>query len=90
MNNEAGQKAEEKQREIEAQIDELMRFALTPEAKTRLGNVKLVNQELYLKTAQAIIYLQRAGQISGKISEEQLKQLLEKFSKKREIKIKRR
>jgi programmed cell death protein 5 len=67
-----------------------MRLVLTPEAKARLGNVKLVNYELYLKAAQTIIYLQKAGQIRGRITEEQLKQLLEKLSAKREITIKRK
>ncbi len=88
--NEEEKKSALKQEKILEQIEETMRIALTPEAKNRLNNIRLVNQELYLKAAQTIIFLYNQGKIRGKIDEMQLKQLLEKFSEKREIKIKRR
>ena len=87
MNTEEKNRAAEQRQE---QLDTAMRQVLSHEAKTRLGNVKLVNQELYLKAAQAVLYLYQKGQVQGKINEEQLKQLLEKLSAKREIKIKRK
>ncbi len=76
--------------EAEAKINSAVRSLLTEEARTRLNNVRLVNKEQYLKTAQIILYLQKAGQLQGKISEDELKQLLDRVSSKREIKIRRK
>ena len=84
---------QEKQRktmEAEMQLNEALKIVLTPEAKTRLGNVKLVNKELYFKAAQTILYLFKAGRISEKIGEGQLKELLKKLSEKKQISIKRK
>jgi programmed cell death protein 5 len=89
--NEAGEANEEaKQEKVEEQLEESLKMVLTQEAKMRLGNVKLVNRELYYKAVQAILYLARSGRITGKIDDVQIKQLLEKLSVKREISIKRR
>jgi DNA-binding TFAR19-related protein (PDSD5 family) len=84
--------AEEKRLEIERQISVLLKHFLTPEAVTRLNNVKLVNRELYAIAVQNILQLARAGQLSKKIDAEQLKAFLGKLSSatKREIKIKRK
>ena len=76
--------------EAEAKINSAVRSLLTEEARTRLNNVRLVNKEQYLKVAQVILYLQKAGQLQGKIGEEELKQLLDRMSSKREIKIRRK
>lgn len=76
--------------ELENQIDSAMKLVLTEEARTRLYNVRLVNRELYLKTAQSLIYLYKSGQVNEKIGEQELKRLLEKLSAKREISIKRK
>ena len=80
-----------KQLEIEAQLDEVARKILTPKAKARLGNVKLVNKNLYLGTIQTLVQLYQAGHIQGKIDEVQLKGILKKLSGgKRDITIKRK
>ena len=76
--------------ETEARIDSAVRGLLSEEARTRLNNVRLVNKDLYLKAVQIILYLQKAGQLQGKVEEEQLKQLLDKVSQKREINIRRK
>ncbi len=76
--------------DLENQIESALKLVLTENAKTRLYNVKLVNRELYLKTAQNLIYLYKSGQINEKIGDIQLKNLLEKLSAKREINIKRK
>ena len=76
--------------EASAKISSMLRALLTEEARTRLNNVKLVNNELYLKAVQAILYLQRAGQLQGKLGEEEVKALLEKMGVKRKISIKRK
>ena len=81
---------EERQEETEAKIALIIRSLLTDEARNRLNNVKIVNQQLYLKTVQTILYFQNAGQLQGKMDEEELKMLLEKLRNKKEIKITRK
>jgi len=76
--------------EAEAKISSMLRTLLDEKARTRLNNVKLVNKELYLKAVQAILYLQKAGQLQGKVGENEVKALLEKMNAKREISIKRK
>ena len=78
------------QQKIDQQLDLLMRQLLTDEAKTRVNNIKLVNKELYLTVAQSLLYLQKSGEINGKLGDFELKNLLERLSQKREIKIKRK
>ena len=92
MQQSAGQQeAEQAQAQMEAQLDSMLRSVLTPEAKSRLSNIRLVNKELYLKVAQSLLYLAKAGQVQGKIDDAQLKTLLEKArGPKREISIKRK
>jgi DNA-binding TFAR19-related protein (PDSD5 family) len=86
------QQAEEQQRrtELENQIDSAMKLVLDENARTRLYNVRLVNKELYFKTAQSLIYLYKTGKVQEKIGETQLKKLLEQLSEKREINITRK
>lgn len=79
-----------REQELEMQVEALSRMLLSPEAKARLANVKLVNKELHLKAIQALLYLKQSGSIDGKISEEELKTLLEKLSAKRQAKIRRK
>lgn len=81
---------EEKQEETEAKIALVIRSLLTDEAKNRLNNVKIVNQQLYLKTVQTILYFQKERQLKEKIDEEKLKMLLEQLRNKKEIKITRK
>jgi len=84
------QQRRQMEEEASAKISSMLRALLTEEARTRLNNVKLVNNELYLKAVQAILYFQRAGQLQGKVGDEEVKALLEKMNVKREISIKRK
>ena len=81
---------EQQRDEREAKIATVTRSLLEEKAMERLNNVKIVNKELYLKVIQLVLYLQRAGQLQGKIGDEELKQLLEKIRNKKEIKITRK
>jgi programmed cell death protein 5 len=79
------------ERQADAQIESIMRAVLDDEAKSRLSNVKLVNKELYLSAVKTIVYLYQAGNISGKMSDTQLKDILSKMSGgKREVSIRRK
>ncbi|MFA4855735.1 MAG: DNA-binding protein [archaeon] len=81
---------EEMREEAESKIDFAVRNLLSEAARTRLNNVRLVNNELYLKAAQVILYLANEGQLQGRLEEPELKQLLDKLRNKREIKITRK
>ena len=82
----------QQQAEVEAEqkLDAIARKTLTEDAKARLGNVKLVNQEAYLNAIQAIVYLFNSGQVQGKIDDAQLKVLLKKITGKKEMIIRRK
>lgn len=81
---------EQQASEVREKLDLILRQVLEPNAMSRLANVKLVNQELYLKTVQAIVYLANNGKLSGKVSDVQLKNLLEQLvPRKKEISIRR-
>ncbi len=73
-------KAEEEAAQAEAQLESVLRTALSTEAKARLGNVMIVNRGLYLKAAQAIVYLFQNGKLSGKIQDNEMRLLLERLS----------
>ncbi|MBS3061256.1 MAG: hypothetical protein J4215_01595 [Candidatus Diapherotrites archaeon] len=87
MEKQAQSQAEQ---ETAQKIDALLRSILETAAKERLSNVRLVNPELYMKATQAILFLAQNKQFSGKISGEQLKQILQRLSQKRETSIKRK
>ncbi len=76
--------------QAEAQVSMVMRQVLDPAAYGRLSNIKLSSPDVYSKLVQMIAYLYQNGQIKGKLSEEQLKQLVGKIlSTRRETTIRR-
>lgn len=90
-NQSEAQNRKEKEMQAQMQIDSLMRKTLTDEARTRLNNVRMVKKELYTQTLQTILMLVQQGQVEEKISDEELKTILERISSsKREISIRRK
>jgi len=73
---------EEQQRkaEIEAQKEAILRVILTPEARQRLSNVKLVKPELAEAIENQLIALAQAGRIQVPITDEELKAILEQLT----------
>ena len=74
----------------ERQLNEGLKRILTPEAKERLSNIRLIKPELYTRVAEFVLYLAQSGKVQGKVTEEQVKQVLQKLSEKRETKITRK
>ncbi|AFH43245.1 DNA-binding protein [Fervidicoccus fontis] len=62
--------------EAEAQKQEILRKILTPQARDRLNNVKLVRPELAEAIENQLIVLAQSGRITEPITEEQIKELL--------------
>jgi programmed cell death protein 5 len=89
------QQSNEQQRaatEAEAQKQALMRKLLTPEARQRLTNIKMVRSEFGQQLEAELVQLAQTGRVPLPITDEQLKKLLfqvEGQQKKRDISIRR-
>lgn len=74
------QKAQEEairqEMELEAQLNAIMRHILTPEARERVGRVKLVRPELARQVELVLVQLYQAGQIREPIDDAKLKKIL--------------
>jgi programmed cell death protein 5 len=81
---------QEKSVEKMQQIEVMLRTILEPEAKARLSNIKVVNQELYYKVAQVIFQLYKSDQLNGRVDEETLKHILSRIQQKKEFTITRK
>ena len=73
-----------------AQKEQILKQILTPEARMRLNNIKMVKPELSDLVEQYLIGMATQGKIPGQINDDQLKQiLLSTQQPKREFKIHR-
>jgi len=82
------QSQEQMRREMEAQKKQAMMQILTPEARSRLANLRLTKPEFVDQIELQLIQLAQMGRVSSKITDEQLKELLRKLAgQKREINI---
>jgi programmed cell death protein 5 len=85
------QQQEAQRQQFEAQKKQILGQILTPEARTRLGNLKLTKPELVETIEIQLIQSAQAGSLRGKVTDEQLKVLLSQIAgQKREIKITRK
>lgn len=76
--------------EKKAARENVLRTALTTEARQRLANVKMVRPELASAIEEYVIQLASAGRLKKVVDDEQLKQMLYALQeKKRDIKIRR-
>ena len=79
---------ERARRELERQA--AMRVILTPEARQRLANLRLVKPELVAQLEEQLIQLANTGRIRMPITDETLKQILLRLSSsRRRIRIRR-
>ena len=87
--------AEEQQRaqvqqQIEVQKQALLRRILTPDARRRLTNLKMVKPEFAEQLELQLIQLAQQGKMSIPVTDEQLKDILVRLqSGRREFKIRR-
>jgi programmed cell death protein 5 len=74
-----------------AMRDNVMRVALTSEARQRLANIKMVKPEVAQAIEEYIVQLVSSGRLKRTIDDEQLKELLSTIqgTAKREFKIRR-
>lgn len=82
---------EQMRQEMEMQKKQAMMQILSPEARSRLANLRLTRPEFVDQIELQLIQLAQMGRVQSKITDEQLKELLKQVSgKKREISITRR
>ena len=68
--------SQEKDNQIKAQKEIMLKQVLSGDARLRLNNVRMVKPELADLVENYILNLSVQGKISGQISDEQLKQIL--------------
>lgn len=77
----------QREKEMEAQIKKIVSQILSPEAQSRLTNIRLANPEFARQVEVLLIQLYQSGRLK-KMSDEQLKLILSKIKQtKRESKI---
>jgi programmed cell death protein 5 len=86
---------EEQQDLQKKQMDEqkkaILRSVMTPDARQRLGRIKVARPEIAESIENQLIMIAQSGQLNNKIDDRQLQMLLKRIMpKKRDIKIKRR
>ena len=83
--------AQEQERQYEAQKQALMRRILTPEARERLGNLRMAKPELVDEGERQLIALAQSGRLPLPLDDESMRQILSRLTpQSREIKITRR
>ncbi|MEM2926350.1 MAG: DNA-binding protein [Candidatus Bathyarchaeia archaeon] len=87
LERERNRQAEERAR-VERQV--LLTRILSPEARSRLTNLRMVRPEFVEQLETQLIQAAQAGRINAPLSDEELRQILQRLqSQKREIKIRR-
>jgi programmed cell death protein 5 len=87
----ASNEQEEARRQLETQKRQAMLQILTPEARSRLANLRLTRPEMVDQIEIQLIQLAQMGRIKSKITDDQLKELLKNLAgKKRDINISRK
>jgi programmed cell death protein 5 len=84
------QKQAQAQQQLERQKQALLRRILTPEARSRLTNLKMVKPEFTEQLELQLIQLAQQGRIAIPITDQQLKELLIRLQAgRRDVKIRR-
>jgi len=81
----------QRQQQVEMQKQTLLRRILSPEARQRLTNLKMVKPEFAEQIELQLIQLAQAGRLSIPVTDDQLKEILARLqSQRRDIKIRRK
>ncbi|VVB77030.1 DNA-binding protein [uncultured archaeon] len=76
-----------KEMQIEQQKKAIAQRLMTPEAYERLMNVRVANRELFTQLLEVIIAMAQQNRTVGKITEEQLRDILSRLTYRPESKI---
>jgi programmed cell death protein 5 len=79
---------EEQMAEAQAQKEAILRQILTPEARSRLTNIRMVKPQFAEQLEMQLIQLAGSGRLRGRVTDEQLKNLLQQLQgRERERKV---
>lgn len=81
---------QQQQKQMEEVLKVIRMQILDEKARERLSNLKVVKPDLAFQLEVYLAQLYQAGQIRGRITEEQLIIILKKMSEKRDFKIRRK
>ncbi len=80
--------ADQQAAEVEAQKEAILRQILTPEARQRLTNIKMVRPQVAEQIEAQLIQLAGSGRLRSRVTDEQLKALLKQIQgRERERKV---
>jgi programmed cell death protein 5 len=68
-----------RQKQVDAQIHHVLLQILEPEARERLSNIKLTKPEFARAIEQQLVALAQSGRLKQKITDAQLKELLQQI-----------
>ncbi len=84
------QRQNESRKQFEAQKQAALKLILTPEARQRLTNIRMVKPEFADQIEVQLIQLAQTGKVKVPISDDELKQALSRLqSQRKEIRIRR-
>ena len=84
------QRRAQQQQAVDRQKQAIIRRILTPEARQRLTNIRMVKPEFAEELEMQLIQLAQSGRLRGQVTDEQLKRTLVQLQgQKKEIKIRR-
>ncbi len=84
------QRRSTQQQQVEKQKQAVLRQILTPEARQRLTNIRMVKPEFAEELEMQLIQLAQSGRLQNQVTDEQLKKTLTQLqSQRRDIKIRR-
>lgn len=78
------------QQQMEEILKQIKLHVLEPKARERLNNLKLVKPDVALQLELYLAQLYQAGQIKGKITDEQMVSILQKITAKPDFRIQRK
>lgn len=81
---------QQRRAELEAQKQLALRTILTPEARQRLTNIKLVRPEFANQLELQLIQIAQSGRVRLPITDDQLKEILSRLQRRRETRIVRK
>ncbi len=84
------QRRSQAQQQVERQKQAIIRKILTPEARQRLTNIRMVKPEFAEELEMQLIQLAQSGRLQSQVTDEQLKKTLQQLQgQRKDIKIRR-